>query len=104
MSYNVGLSTVLEAIHFIFICRLSGNQPTMIGLTDVEEEGNYRWINNAPLYYSGWNTEGGEPNGGTGENHVGISETTNKWTDYSTGRLGFALCSITSELFLFFSR
>ena len=81
------------------ICRLSGNQPTMIGLTDVEEEGTFRRINNAPLYYSGWNTEGGEPNGETRENHVGISETTNKWTDYNPGRLGFALCSITDESF-----
>ena len=42
-----------------------------IGLTDEHQESDFRWLNNAPLYYDKWGNS--EPNGNRQQNCVRIN-------------------------------
>ena len=48
---------------------------TWIGLRDDCQESDFRWVNNAPLYYNLW--KGSQPGGGNSQNCVDISADTN---------------------------
>lgn len=50
-----------------------------LGLTDRDVEGNFVWINNEPVGYTNWRP--GEPNGGTGQNYVGMVQGFPLWYD-----------------------
>lgn len=59
-----------------------------IGLSDEVIENQWRWDNNLPVTYTNWLS--GEPNGGTGENHVTM-QVAGTWNDVngSNARLSF---------------
>ena len=89
----------------VFICRMIGHYTAWLGLTDTEDEGIYRWLNGAPLYYSAWH--GTEPGRQTIENYAALHIPHRKWVDLQRSREVFALCSTAGKLnqkflFLFF--
>ena len=53
-----------------------------LGLTDRDSEGNFVWVNNEPVGFLNWSTNG-EPNGGVFENYAGMIRTTEAWFDLS---------------------
>ena len=75
--------------------RSRGSKLLWLGLTDVEDEGIYRWINGAPLYYSAW--AGKEPDR-TIENYGAVNIELKKWADLNGNRLEFAFCSTIGKL------
>lgn len=59
------------------------HQAIWIGLSDEENEGQWKWVNGEPFDFSAW--EKGEPNGGRGENYVNMGHVNpTKWNDAST--------------------
>ena len=79
------------------MCFLSrGSKFLWLGLTDVEDEGIYRWMNGAPLYYTAW--AGKEPNRARRENYGGVNIELKKWADLHRNRLEFAFCSTIGKL------
>ena len=89
----------------VFIRRMIGDYTAWIGLTDDQDEGIYRWLNGAPLYYSAWH--GTEPGRQTAENYAALPIPHRKWVDLRRDREVFALCSTAGKLnqkfiFLFF--
>ena len=59
-------------LSFFFVLRSSISYG-WVGLSDIDQEGLFLWINNAPLNYPDrWSIGGswGQPNGGTGQNCV----------------------------------
>ena len=82
---------------------MTGDKLLWLGLTDIEDEGIYRWINGAPLYYSVWSGGAdGEPNGRTGENHGALVTRSKKMADLSLDRFEIAFCSTTGKLDAFY--
>ena len=61
-----------------------------VGLTDEVQESDFRWLNNAPLYYN--KIRGNEPNGKRVENCIAIKGDTQRFWDGS--------CDVKMELFL----
>ena len=64
-----------------------------LGLSDADDEGEWYWVDGTSLDYENWN--GGEPNGGTGENHGNIWKDNGGWNDNpaTDGSLNVACCS-----------
>lgn len=72
----------------------SYNISFMIGGTDSETEGTFKWITGEPLSYSNWNS--GEPNDGDPSEDIIVLRSDGKWNDHKTDYLstvGF-ICEI----------
>ena len=54
-------------------------QNSWLGASDVESEGNWKWVTGEPWSYTSWNN--GEPNGGTGENYLLTWTSNGNWND-----------------------
>jgi len=54
-------------------------QNSWLGASDVESEGNWKWVTGEPWSYTSWNN--GEPNGGTGENYLLTWTSDGNWND-----------------------
>ncbi|XP_068448338.1 CD209 antigen-like protein E [Clinocottus analis] len=65
---------------------------TWIGLTDIETEGKWKWVDGTALNTSFWNA--GEPNGRHNENCVEMSklDKENNWCDQSCDDINFWIC------------
>ena len=63
------------------------NTTAYIGLSDEIIDNQWRWDNNATLTYTNWST--GEPNGGTGENHV-VLQSNGTWNDINGSNARFS--------------
>jgi len=51
-----------------------------LGLTDEENEGNWKWLSQEEFSYSNWSP--GEPNGSTSENYAHLEGPNCKWNDF----------------------
>ncbi|MCH2059487.1 MAG: cadherin domain-containing protein [Verrucomicrobiales bacterium] len=60
------------------------NQEGWFGLTDEENEGEWKWIDGSPLEWSSWYS--GEPNGGTRENY-GTLWKEGDWNDWGPANI-----------------
>ena len=65
-----------------------------IGLSDRNNEGDYRWSDKFMFNYSNWGA--GEPNGGSDENciHMMSSSKNHKWNDISCNTVMRYVCKI----------
>ena len=85
------LATITSAEENAFlysIIRKCGLCTAYFGLSDAEQEGEWKWITGEPLDYTNWNT--GEPNNsGSGENEAAFDflDNTGRWND---GKIGVA--------------
>ena len=75
-----------------FICRnsLGAGEFFWIGLSDEARESDFRWVNNAPLYYQRFQSS--NPDQGTAQNCVAIYAD-NTWHDDDCPDLAKILCS-----------
>lgn len=60
-----------------------GGPNIWLGGTDESSEGNWKWITGEPWGYTNWDTDNGEPNGGTEENCLEYTDGEEKWNDES---------------------
>ncbi|XP_040202225.1 hepatic lectin-like isoform X2 [Rana temporaria] len=60
-----------------------------IGLTDVDNEGTFQWIDGTEVSYTSWRDR--EPNGGTKENCANLYKD-RKWNDYDCNINNHAIC------------
>ncbi|CAI9607213.1 unnamed protein product [Staurois parvus] len=72
-----------------FLLDKYAKQFTWIGLTDVDTDGTFKWIDGTGLPYNYWGN--GEPNGGTKENCVCLFRE-GKWNDYGCHINSNAIC------------
>ncbi|XP_018429119.1 PREDICTED: hepatic lectin-like [Nanorana parkeri] len=61
-----------------------------IGLTDLETEGTFKWIDGTGLSYTSWRN--GEPNDGLGKEDCAHLFSEGKWNDYPCNSNSSAIC------------
>ncbi|XP_058239978.1 C-type lectin domain family 4 member E-like [Hemibagrus wyckioides] len=84
-----------------FISKYAAGFPVWIGLTDIETEGEFKWVDGSPLTTEFWTYQ--EPNDLRGEdcaiaNFVGARSDIVNWADYPCSFLVVGICEIKSVI------
>nr|XP_055064554.1 CD209 antigen-like protein C [Misgurnus anguillicaudatus] len=78
-----------------FVHKVSGTESTWIGLTDIDVEGRWKWVDNSTLNYSFWVS--GEPNDKTGTENC-VESYPSGWNDLSCNKPRNWICERTFYL------
>ena len=82
-SLGGNLVAIADAIEQqLLVNTFGGTEKFWIGLTDKDQEGNFKWANPEPVGYTNWNS--GEPNNLDNEDYVGMNNgSPGKWNDHN---------------------
>lgn len=86
------LAVIDDATENAALTEWAGGDTPWIGLSDIVEEGEFRWVLDQPLGYTNWN--GGEPNDGGDWGDEGCVElrSDGKWNDIGCGDWNHYVC------------
>ncbi|XP_038077198.1 lymphocyte antigen 75-like [Patiria miniata] len=94
---NVYLTSIADQYEQAFVETLlhdNGGTPVWIGLVDDKVEGEYRWVDSWPVYFTHWGRS--EPSKGAGEGCVAM-ETNGNWNDTRCSDMYSAVCKYSLE-------
>ena len=86
MNENAHLVSINDAAEQKWLVGIFGTAPYWIGLTDLESEGEWRWVNGEPITYTNWAPDEPTEAGQAEEDYVFMGLTPDgKWYDIGPG-------------------
>ena len=86
MNDDAHLVSINDAAEQGWLVKIFGTEPVWIGLTDVEKEGEWKWMNGEPTTYTNWAPDEPTDADQGKENYVFMGLTPDgKWYDVGPG-------------------